>query len=652
MRAIALILAGAVCASPAIAKITSIQIDKVEPFAEAMSFGAVGAYERVIGKAKGELDPRHAGNRGIVNLDKAPRNARGMVEYETDLFILRPADPAKGNGKLLYEVNNRGRKFLFHWLMDARAQSAGANNDAKSKEDAGNGLFMRQGYTMVWSGWDADAPRGADGMGLAMSVPLPLKDGQPITGAVREELVSGTRGAPADQFRLSYEAKSLDKSQASLTMRRKRDYAPVEIPAGGWEYVNARSIRLLPAGTKPELGAIYDFRYTAKNPKVLGIGYAATRDVVAHLRHDGRGFAQTYAIGISQSGRYLRDHISGGFNKDEQGRQVFDGVLAHISGVGRVFHNYAFGQPGRTNTQFEDHDYPENAFPFSAARLTDPVTGRTGSLLRGDASDPLLMEVNTATEYWQKGASLLHTDPLGKQDVELPRNVRVYMVAGTQHGGRGGLTDAAGPCANPRNPHNPMPALRALMTALDEWVTKGTAPPASRVPNFKDGTLAAEDRIGFPAIPGAVAARQVNAVTVPVDWINPPPDAKRRNYRPLVSKVDADGNEVSGIRLPDIAVPLATYAGWNLYKFPYAEGDLCDRDGSRLAFARTKAEREARRDPRPSLEERYSSHDDYVAKVQAAATALMRERLMLPEDAEAYVARARATNPLVAPRGS
>jgi hypothetical protein len=649
------VLAVLVTAGATEAKITQITIERTQRFADGQAFGAVGAYEVVAGTAKGELDPKDRRNRVIVNLDRAPVNGRGMVEYETPFLMLRPADASRGNHKIIYDVTNRGRKFLLPWLMDAPAP-AGAINDPKDAKDAGNGLFFRQGWIMAWSAWDPDAPTANNGM--AMKVPVATNGGQPIVRVIRDELVSATRGPALDSFRLSYEVASLDPAQAALTVRRKAAFAPVAIPASGWAYADARTIRLLPEGTKPEPGALYELHYQAKNPKVLGIGYAATRDLISFLRYEkqdsagtanpaGAGIKSAVAIGISQSGRYLRDHVSQGFNQDEARRKVFDGVLAHISGVGRVFHNAEFGQPFRTNTQHEDHTYPENEFPFSAANLKDPVTGKSGSLFRHDGFDPLLIETNTSTEYWQKGASLLHTDPLGRRDVALPRNARVFMIAGTQHGGRFGLTAAPGPCVNPRNPHSAGPALRALLVALDEWVSTGRAPPASRVPHLKDGTLVAPDRTGFPAIPGAVAVREVNEVAPFGDWVRPAPD-RSRAYRPLVAKVDADGNEVAGIRLPDIAVPVATYTGWNQYKPPFPEGEICDRDGSYLALAKTRAEREARGDPRPALAERYPSQAAYVGQVEKSVGELVKARLLLREDGDNFIAQAKARN-LLAP---
>jgi hypothetical protein len=632
------------------AAITSVRVDRVEPFAAGATFGAAGSYERVVGVARGELDPADPRNAGIVNLDLAPRNARRRVEYETDFYLLRPVDPARGNGKLIYEVNNRGRKFLLHWILDAPAQAAGANNEPRSLEDAGNGLLFRMGYTMAWSGWDPDAPRA--GNGLAMNVPVPMRDGKPVVRTIRDELVSGTRGPPAPTFRLSYAAATTDTREARLTVRAREADAPATLAPDKWAYVEARTIKLLPDGTTPQPGALYELRYPARDPKVLGIGFAATRDFVSFLRYDAHDAAGTanparegikavLALGISQSGRYLRDHIAQGFNQDEKKRKVFDGVLAHISGIGKVFLNAEFGQPARTNTQHEDHTYPENAFPFSAAAVDDPVTGQKGSLLRGDGFDPLLIEVNTSTEYWQKGASLLHTDPLGIRDVALPKTARVYFVAGTQHGGRVGLKTDRGPCTNPRNPHSPAPALRALLMALDEWVSGGREPPSSRVPRIDDKTLVAWESVRFPGLPGFEIVKQGNKLELFGDWVDPKPD-RTKAYRSLVPSIDLDGNETAGIRLPDIAVPLATYTGWNLYAPPFPEGEVCDRDGSYLPFAKAAAERQKIGDARRSIQERYKDKADYVAQVKAAAAELVKARLLLGEDAERFERAAQA----------
>lgn len=631
---------------PAAAHVIEFNITAVEPFAEGSTFGNAGAYERVRGTFKGELDPADARNKVIVNLDKAPHNAAGRVEYEADFFMLRPVEAARGNHKLIYDVTNRGRKYI-HWrLMDARPQSPAHANDPRTLDDAGNGLLFKMGYTFVWSGWDPDAPRNNNGM--AMKPVIATDNGKPIVRVIRDELVNGTRSPERETFRLTHNAATTDKVQARLTVRRSEADVRQEIPATGWGYVNDREIRLLPEGTKPVLGSIYEFHYPAKDPRVLGIGFAATRDLISFLRYGSadakgtanpaRGIKATMGFGISQSGRFLRDFVHQGFNQDTRGRKVLDGALAHTAGVGGVFLNAAFGQPARTNTQFEDHMMPENAFPFSTARMTDPVTGKTDGLLRNDGFDPLWMEANTSTEYWQKGASLLVTDPLGTKDVELPANARAYLIAGTQHGGQAWMTSTPGKCVNPRNPHSPTPALRALLVALSEWVD-GKPPPPTQTPRLQNNSLVAVQKLLFPAIPGVAVAQRVSEFGVLTDWTKPAMDM-RKPYRPLVTNVDADGNEVAGIRLPEIAVPLGTYTGWNLYQAPYVEGELCDRDGTYIPFATTRADRDSRKDPRPSLEERYGTHAAYVGKVTDAAQKLVAARLLLQEDAERFVARA------------
>jgi hypothetical protein len=310
-------------------------------------------------------------------------------------------------------------------------------------------------------------------------------------------------------------------------------------------------------------------------------------------------------------------------NDHGPGRRVFDGVMSHVAGAGKVFANHRLGMPGSTATQHEDRLVPENWCRCGSAGTTDP----------------LVIETNSSTEYWQKGASLVHTDPTGCSDADLPANVRVYMIAGTQHGGRPGVDPSPGPCVNPRNPHSATPALRALFAALEEWVTKGTAPPPSRVPRVADGTAVMAGNIKMPAVPGFALAPGANQIVPPVDWVDP--RARIDNvYDARVCAVDADGNEIAGIRLPPIAVPLGTHTGWNVYRAQPSE--LADRDGSFIAFARTQQERQASGDPRLSSVERYGSCDAYVAKVKAVAEALVAERLLLPSDASAHVETAKA----------
>lgn len=628
-----------------------LKIERTEPFAEGKEFGTAGAYLRLAGTAYGEVDPGHPLNAVIINLEKAPRNARGLVEYEVDFDIMRPADLRRGNRKILYEVVNRGRKNLLPVLQEAPETSPTSFNDPATAADAGNGFAFRAGYTLVWSGWDPDAPRVNKGLG--MRAPVATNNGEPIVKTIRDEFVFGTR-VPTTRLTapLSYAAATLDQAQARLTVRVRESDPGTEIPPHQWAYAEARSIKLLPEGTPFQPGLIYDFWYPAQDPKVLGIGFAATRDLISFLRYEVRdhagtanpvslnggtpGVAAVLAFGVSQSGRYLRDHLALGFNQDEAGRKVIDGILTHVAGIGKVFDNYEFGQPYRTRTQHEDHGFPENHFPFAHATLSDPITGQTGGLRRDDGYDPLVIEVNTSTEYWQKGASLLHTDPQGQQDIAMPASVRHFLVAGTQHGGRSGMRAARGNGVHPRNPHDPTPALRALLVALDRWVSEGVEPPPSRVPSIASGTLIPPEHLRFPAIPAVQPPGFANRVEVLQDWVHPEPKTVSA-YTPLVPQVDDDGNEVAGIRLPDMAVPLATYTGWNLYKAPYPEGELCDREGSYLPLAKTEAERQATGDPRLSLQERYVSQETYVQKVKDSVRELQEARLLLPEDAARFV---------------
>jgi Alpha/beta hydrolase domain len=632
--------------------ITNIAITDTADFADGHAFGEVGAYVRIKGVARGVLDPTAPGNAGIVDLDKAASNAQGLVEYATDFDILRPKDFSRGSGILVYDVPNRGSKRIFTLLDDVAPVDPARNNDPRSREDAGLGFLLGRGYSLVWSGWDPGAPRANGNLGG--DFPAVIEGGRPVTGRIRDEFHFGTR-APGDGSarRLSYPAASTDQPGARLTVRARESDRRTEIARGEWEFIDDRSIRLLPEGRKFEPVKIYELWYEATGAKALGIGYASVRDLVSFLRHgggDGGGtenpvasgasqIRHALAFGVSQSGRFLRHFLELGMNTDAAGRRVFDGVFSHVAGAGKVFANHRFGMPGRTATQHEDRLYPENWFPFGAMAATDPFTGKSCALLKGDATDPLIIETNSATEYWQKGASLVHTDPASGGDAALPANARAYLIAGTQHGGRPGVDPRPGPCVNPRNPHSATPALRALFVALEEWVTEGITPPPSRVPTIAAGTAVQAETVRMPRVPGFAHAPGGNRIFPPIDWVDPPEDGPARFYKTYVSAVDNDGNEVAGILLPPIAVPLGTYTGWNVYRAQPDE--LADRDGSLIPFAGTSAEREAADDPRPSLAERYGTREVYVAKVEAAAASLVAERLLLPADADDFVAAAR-----------
>jgi Alpha/beta hydrolase domain len=469
-----------------------IQVNAVEPFAEGQAFGEAGPYLRIRGVAKGSLDPGAPGNQVIVDLDKAPRNASGLVEYETDFFILRPADPSRTNGVMVYDVTNRGSKRIFQLLDDAPGAPVDAANDPKTAREAGLGFSLGRGYSLVWSGWDPGAPSANNGLGARF--PTAMENGRPVTGHIRHEFHIGTRApGKGDLVRLSYPAVSTDTGQARLAVRDRESDARIEIPANSWEFADAQSIRLLPQGSLFAPFKIYELWYQATGSKVLGIGFATVRDLVSFLRYErsdrhgtpnpllaegvpteGTGIHHALAFGVSQSGRFLRHFLELGMNDDGRGRRVFDGVMSHVAGAGKVFANHRFGMPGRTATQHEDRLYPENWFPFGNAVTTDPFSRQTGAILQGRPTDPLVIETNSSTEYWQKGASLTHTDPTGRNDADLPSNLRVY------------LSPAPSMAAAPGSIRAPAPAsIRATRTAPPRpcgrclWRSKNGSPRVS-----------------------------------------------------------------------------------------------------------------------------------------------------------------------------
>jgi len=632
------------------AGITRIEIASREDLAGGREFGEAGAYERIRGVAYGELDPADPRNAGIAGLESAPRNARGRIEYSADLECLRPKDPARASGTLLYDVTNRGMKVALGFMH--RGASIGDPRQANAG-NLGDGFLLERGYTIVWSGWDPTVAPG----GMAARLPIAQREGGPIVQRIRDEFVFGPGGdEPPTRAALSYAAADLDPAKAQLTLRMAQGDPAREVPAGEWAYADERHIELRPAGRRFEPNAIYDFRYPARDPWVLGTGFAATRDLVEFLRSEpaplnplartseSAGVRSVLAMGISQSGRFLHHFLELGMNRGAELPRVFDGMLIYIAGAGKVFANHAFGQPWRTVSQHVAHSFPEVWFPFAYSPERDPHSGRRAALLRGDASDPRILEANTASEYLHKGASLLHTDPAGTRDLEIPSNVRLYLIAGTEHGGHPGARALEGACLHASNPHDPSPALRALLVALDEWVASDREPPASRIPRFSDGTLVPLSKLGFPTWPGVSGPPSMAPIRALEDWIDPPGD-ESRSYGAALPAVDADGNEIAGIRLPAIAVPLGTWTAWNRFAAPALARDLCGRLGSLLPFARTRAERRASGDPRPSVEERYADRADFASRVRAAAERGIAERWLLPEDARAYAAEAAGESP-------
>ncbi len=666
------------------ARITKVAIDTVlsqSPTFGGYSWPGVGQYEKVVGTAFGEVNPLDPQNAVIVDIQLAPRNGRGNVEYSFDFYILKPVDLSKGAHKVMYEPPNRGRKT---WASLGRFPAGG--NDPGSVTDPAvlaNAFLMPRGYTMVWSGWDKSA--GNNGANFNLRIGGPLGPGTSlaiaknpgdttITGPAYEYIVTG----PATtSFALSYPAATADKTppNAMLTHRVHLNGTPQSIDPSGWEYTNSSrtAIRLLPAGTSFVANDIYEFSYIAKDPTVNGLGFAAIRDWNAWLRYetaDGAApptpnplagdITRIYTEISSQPGRLLNDFRHLGFNQAENGRKVFDGMMQWISAGDGINMNYRFSQPGRTERNRQDHLYVEGVFPFANVTTTDLFTGKTDSrYARCAATDtcPYGVEIYSANEYWVKAASLLHTTPDGRVDLGDSPFTRNYFISSHQHGTGDGTSK--GNCQQFLNPLDSAPIQRALFLALDAW-TNGTPPPASRVPRLSDGTLVPplpQSGMGFPSIPG-VTYTGLKTTRYLLDYgpgfyetgiatINPPvihPPTYEDNplngqiYPSFVPKTDSDGNDIAGVRLPDVTVPLATYTGWALRAGPQAN-DGCESSGQRIPFAKTEAERLTSGDPRPSVEARYPSFGNYLSQVNRAIDGLVKDRLMLCEDADDQQAR-------------
>ena len=656
--------------------ITRLVVQRKEPFAKGYEFPITGAYEKLVGKIYGEVDPKNRLNKVVVNLDKAPRNRRGRVEYWSDFCILKPVDMARGNGKIFYDAPNRGSKRIVSFLNDAPA-----TNDPSTLEDAGNGFLMCQGYTIVWCGWQGDLMPQENW--LVMGVPVASNGGNEILRKVRTEIVVDERGIKSqplsgDDRVKSHAAGSRDKSSAYLTVREKSYGQRIAIPPSQWEFAScvkhSRTRRetikpssneiYLRSGFKP--GHIYEFIYPAKNPLVLGLGFAVVRDLISFLRYQSKdsagranplaagnkpaGMRYAYAWGRSQSGRFLRDFVYHGFNEDESRRKVFDAIAPHVAGGGRLFLNYEFARPVTSSQQHTNQLEPE-LFPHAYNILKDAQTGRRDGILKRPKTDPYVFHTQTSTEYWQKRGCLAHTDGKGR-DVSPPANVRIYVIASAQHNSPFGSEPVKD---DTQHLVNPLPAgdvLRALMVALDLWVTQGISPPPSQYPRVADGTLVRPDRksTNFPKIPG-VRYQGLHNRQLFLDYgphigrgriaIHPPRPIADGAYAILVPKVDHDGNDLAGIRLPVVHVPMGTYTGWNLQPRRLAEDELSGLLGSFIPFAKAKAERSKLRDPRWSLKERYNNHGDYVKKISRAARILVDQRYLLPDDAERMINEAK-----------
>jgi hypothetical protein len=543
-------------------------------------------FERVAARVYYVVDPALPVNRAVADLDRAPCNAAGQVEFSADVLLLRPA---KSNGTLLLDIPNRGG-----------ARATATFSDA---------FLAEQGYTVAEVGWQFDLLDGGD----RLRVYVPEAAG--VRGQVRSEIVVNrreSRQSVTEANHRPYKILNPDDPGLTLTVRDRTDGPRQKLPRSGWHVENADTI-VLESGFEP--GLIYELVYTAENPAISGLGMAAVRDFASYIKFSGNytDVKRALGFGISQSGRFLREYLYFGFNRDERDRKVFDGVWANVAGGGMGSFNVRFAQPGRVSGAHTNTVYPIDRFPFTDLEETDPVTRVKDGLLTHamtPAQRPKLFYTYSSHEYYGRNAALIHITPDGKRDAPLPADTRIYFFAGGAHG-PAGFPPRAGNTLNAPNPNPYTMCFRALLTALNRWVTEGAAPPVSAYPKIASGELVELSAVKFPKLSGIALPRRIN-------------HAHREDgsvYPALVPQVDQDGNDLGGVRMPEIAEPLATYTGWNL-RAPDtgAPGELASLQGSWIPF------------PRATIAQRYPTREDYLKKFEAAARKLVATGFLLPAD--------------------
>ena len=688
------VAAGALaCTVGADARVVSVQLSAPTIAFGGYSWPGVGQYEKITGVAYAEVDPGDPRNAVITDITLAQpqsgagtpgKTASGKVAYLLNFYILKPVNLSavdhslNGYGKVMYEPPNRGGK-----TWTALGRVTGGGNDPATITDPtvlANSFLMPRGYTLIWSGWEPLVPLAQLGTNLTAAVAIPVAknpDGSTITGPAYEY--------SAGSISLSYPPATLDKATAKLTHRVHMDDVAQTVDPALWNY-NATATALTLTGNFVS-NDIYEFTYTAKDPTIAGLGFAAVRDINSWLRYatvDDAGHANPLANYIkriyteisSQPGRMLNDFRHLGFNEDESGKKVFDGHMQWISAGSGIGMNYRFSQSGRTERNRQDHLYMENLFPFANVATTDPFTGKTDSrYAKCEASGtcPFGVEIYSANEYWVKTASLLHTTPDGKSDLpDSPYN-RNYFMSSMQHGTGNGASQ--GNCQQFQNPLSSSPVQRALFLALDKWADQGVVAPHSRVPRLADGTMTLPANTGFPTnIPDPFGKTPNGKVTytglkstryrypvgesfytngIPSVFPMPViPPIEINTAAPIVSingpvypsfapTTDSDGNDIAGVRLVDVTVPLATYTGWGLRSGVWAN-DGCESSGQFIPFPTTAAVRTSTGDPRPSVAERYPTFDAYDQKVIAAMNTMIQDRLLLCEDGPSELQRLRS----------
>jgi hypothetical protein len=636
----------------AAAEVVRFDVQERREILAGRSFGLAGDYEIIAGRIYFAFDRGLEPNRIVADIDKVPVDDGGRVSHSADFYLVKPKRPEKGNGTLLLEVGNRGGKGLLSFFNLASGSLA-----PSTAEELGDGFLLERGFSLLWVGWQWDTPKRPGIM--RMYPPVATDGGKPIRGLVRSDFVPiqpETDHSLADRDHLPYPVADEGAPENVLTVRDSVEGERRVVPRAKWKFARVSNGEVVPDSGRVYLEGgfeprkIYEVVYVSSNPPLVGLGPAGIRDAVSRLKYEGaselgigRGeIERAIAFGISQSGRFLRTFLYYGFNEDESRRRVFDGVIAHVAGGGRGSFNHRFAQASRDGHPYINFFYPTDIFPFTDLDEVDGETGaRDGILARQKPEhQPKIFYTNSSYEYWGRAASLIHTSIDGLEDAKIPENVRVYHFAGSQHG----------PARFPpertlgQQKSNPMDfrwSMRALLVSMDSWIRAEEKPPESRYARVEEKSLVRPEELGFPSLPGVGTSSRVHKA-YRADYgdkfrsegvVTREPPAIDGSYPLLVPAVNEDGNEKAGIRLPELAAPLATYTGWNLFNSESGPEDvLSSMQGSYIPFARDEAERRAKGDPRRSIAERYPSREHYLGLVAEAAIDLIEERYLLAED--------------------
>ena len=620
-------------------EVTQVEITSQQDVLGGKAFGSVGAYEKLIGKVHFAVDPNNPRDSAIADIDKAPRNAQGKVEFSSDLFIVRPKDPSRANGVLLFDVINRGKLQVFSVFNLAKGSLNPTN-----EEEFGDGLLMREGYTIIAVGWEFDIPRQKNL--LLLDAPVATDSGKVLTGWVHPWFIPEKRSDSYEYssgyFTPAYPPVNPEDVKYRLTERKGFAAAPRLIPRADWKFARSENGHVtadpnwvtLQGGFRP--GMTYEVDYEAQNPPVAGLGFAAVRDLASALKYNSEAIVHgkfAYTYGSSQIGRWLRQMLYEGFTTDEKGRQAIDALFIQTGATSRGTFNERFGQPNELGS------FTETTFPIRYETTTDPLTGKKDGLGAKIPKDlqPKVFFVDSGSEYWDRGrvAALRHTSIDGTEDLQDPPNVRVFSYAGARHGAGTWPPPAPSNQQLLSNPNDYRWGQRALLVSLDKWVRRGVEPPASRHPLLSDGTLIPQSTIKFPSIAG-------------VEWPYHVPGGFREDLPGALSvlpffvpQVDADGNDVAGIRMPEQALALGTYTDWAFRSEATGSPDtLVAMAGSFIPFPRTHLEQSKTQDPRKPIEERYSSRADYQKQVEAYANKMAQEHYLLQSDVPKIVKEA------------